>query len=205
MARPAPDDRRTPPPLSSLRSAAGLEVATAAVETPCETSSCGAVARRHPAGLGGGRERGRGGGRLRAETPRRELGEESRDEKRSREEEEEVEEGGKEEKKKRQAAITAKRKRRKGKGEKNEAPPLPPAKLSLQTHPCTLSPSPLPVCLPSTKKLISLTVLLPLSSSSLSSFSLPLLSSPSPPVREILVSEADVAPPSLLLSLILSL
>lgn len=149
-----------------------------AVETPCETSSCGAAAQRLPGGPGEGRERGRGGGRRRAETPRRELGE-SRGEKRSREEEEE-EEGGRE---RTQAALTVDK--RKGKMK------LP----ILKVRPTTLSHSKLSLaCPPSTQKLISLTVLLPLSSCLFTlsfcpfptSFSLP------PPVREMLFSDAAV-------------
>ncbi|TNN69492.1 hypothetical protein EYF80_020326 [Liparis tanakae] len=94
-ARHAPDGPRTPPLHSALPAAA--EVARAAEATPCETSSCGAAARRLPAAPGGGRERGRGGGRWRAETPRREPGEEIWDEKRSGEEEEEQEQEEKQE------------------------------------------------------------------------------------------------------------
>lgn len=72
---------------------AAVEVA---VETPCETSSCGAAAWRLPAAPGEDRETGRGGGRWRAETPRRSW-EESREEKRSREDKEEEKRGRREE------------------------------------------------------------------------------------------------------------
>lgn len=45
------------------------------METPCETSSFGAAAQRLPGVPEEGREQGRGGGRQKAETPRRDLGE----------------------------------------------------------------------------------------------------------------------------------
>lgn len=72
---------------------AAVEVA---VETPCETSSCGAAAWRLPAAPGEDRETGRGGGRWRAETPRRSW-EESWEEKRSRGDQEEEKRGRREE------------------------------------------------------------------------------------------------------------
>lgn len=154
-ARRAPDGPRTPP--SALPAA--VEAAEAAAETPCETSSCGAAAWRLPAAPGEDRETGRGGGRWRAETPRRSW-EESREEKRSR-----GRRGGGGEKRKEIGArqcFTDKKKRR-----KKDAPDLTPNSSSLLLTSHFFSPTSFP----------------PLSE------------------RETPVSGADVALPSLLLSL----
>lgn len=85
VVRRALDDPRILPPLLAVLPAAA-EVVRVAEETPCETSFSDAAAQRLPGELGEGREQGKGGGRRRAETPRREL-EENRSEKRSGEEE----------------------------------------------------------------------------------------------------------------------
>lgn len=97
-APPALDGPRTPP--SALP--ASVEVGKAAVETPCETSSCAAAAQELPAAPGGGREPGRGAGRWRAETPRRELGGESKWEEEQEEEEERNKRGSRQSSKKEQ-------------------------------------------------------------------------------------------------------